>query len=66
MANEINANNSELMGPQHEKSLQRFANNKGVTVQISKILNFRNLNVQTCRMPTKMDNFKLKCLIVFR
>ena len=31
-------------------------------VKISKILNFRNPNFKTCRMPTKMDNLKLKWL----
>ena len=30
---------------------------------ISKILNFRNLNLQTCRMPTITDNFKLNKMI---
>ena len=31
-----------------------------------KILNFWNSNFKTCRVPTKMDNLKLKWLIVFR
>ena len=36
----------------------------GWKFKISKILNFRNLNFKTCRMPIKMNNFKFKWLIV--
>ena len=32
----------------------------GIPFMGSKILNFRNSNFKTCRMPTKMDNLKLK------
>ena len=35
-------------------------------VQISKILNFFNSNLKTCRMATKKDNLELKLSIVFR
>ena len=38
----------------------------GWKFKIYKILNSRNSNFKACRMSTKMDNFKLKWLIVFR
>ena len=38
----------------------------GESSKFPKILNFRNSNFKTCRMPTKMNNFIFKCLIVFR
>ena len=38
----------------------------GWKFKISKILNFRNSNFQTCRMPIKMNTFKFKWLIEFR
>ena len=37
-----------------------------VKIQISKILNFRNSNFYTCRMPTKINNFLFKWLKMFR
>ena len=38
----------------------------GWKFKISKILNFWNSNLKTCRMATKIDNLNLKWLIVFR
>ena len=32
----------------------------GLKFKISKVLYFRNSNFKTCRMPTKMNNFKFK------
>ena len=38
----------------------------GESSKISKILNFGNSSFKIFRMPTKMNNFKFKCLIVLR
>ena len=38
----------------------------GRKLKISKILNFRNFNFKTCKMPTEIDTFKFKWLNVSR
>ena len=43
----------------YEPPLQHY---HGWKFKISKILNFRNSNFKTCRMPTKMNDFKFKWL----
>ena len=43
-----------------------FEYTHGWKFKITKILNFRNSNFKTCRMPTKMINFKFEWLIVLR